>query len=115
MGNNTDPEQDYLSARTDFDARWEAALRQTEPSEIRIGESLSQEALLESFLTQIRELASACADRGLIDPQGRDAVHAAVRAIHGAFAGIAREDLAEVMYSTRAGLLTQTPQTPPNP
>jgi hypothetical protein len=115
MGDNNDSTQNYQKARADFDARWEAALSKTEPSEIRLGEAPTQDALLERMLARVGELASACADRGLIDPQGHDAIHAAVDAINGAFAGIAREDLAEVMRSTGSQLPTQTPQAPPNP
>ncbi len=115
MGDHTDSKQDYLKARADFDARWQAALSPPEPSEIRVGETLTQDALLDRMLTRIRETASACAERGLIDPQGRDAIHAAVDAINGAFAGVAREDLAEVMRSTNPQPPSQAPQAPPNP
>ena len=114
MGDNTDLTPDDLKARADFDARWQAALSPPEPTEIRLGESLTQDALLDRMLTRIRELASACAERGLIEPQGRDAIHASIEEIAGAFAGIARKDLAEVMRSTSAQLPTQAPQAPPD-
>ena len=112
MGYNNDLAPDDLKARADFDARWQAALTPPEPTEIRLGESLTQDALLDRMLKRIRELASACAERGLIEPQGRDAIHAAVDEIAGAFAGIARKDLAEVMRSTSAQLPTRATQAP---
>jgi hypothetical protein len=115
MGDNADSMQDYQKARADFDARWQAALSPPEPSEIRFGEPLTQDAMLERMLTRIRELASASAERGLIEPQGRDAIHAAVDEITAAFAGIARKDLADVMRSISSQLPTPTSQAPPNP
>lgn len=97
MGDNTDPMQAYQKARADFDARWQAALNQPEPSEIRFSETPTQDALLDRMLTRVGELASACAERGMIDPQRRDAIHSALEEIKSGFAEIARKDLAEVM------------------
>jgi len=114
MGDNTDLTPDDLKARADFDARWQAALRPSEPSEITLGETLTQDALLDRMLARIRGLAAACAERGLIEPQGRDAIQAAVDEIAGGFAGIARKDLAEVMRLTSSHLPPQASQAPPN-
>ena len=114
MSDNTDPMQAYQKARADFEARWQAAVNQAEPSEIKFSEALTQDALLDRMLTRIRELASACAERGLIDSQGRDAIHTATDEIKSGFAGIAREDLSEVMRSTGARLPNQAPQGQPN-
>jgi hypothetical protein len=113
MSENTDTMQAYQKARADFDVRWQAALSQPALSEIRVSEAPTQDALLDRMLTGLRELALACAQRGLIDAQRRDAIHAAVDEIKGGFAGIARTDLAEVMRSTSAQPPTQAPQEPP--
>lgn len=115
MGENTNPTQDYQSARADFDARWQAALSPPEPSEIRLGQTPTQDAMLDRMLTRIRDIASACAERGLMEPQGRDAIHGAVDVINGVFADVERKDLAELMRSTGTQLSAQAPHGPPNP
>jgi hypothetical protein len=109
MSDEADPMQAYRKARADFDARWQAALSQPEPTEIRFGETPAQDALLDRMLTRVRELASACAERGLIDAQRRDAIQAAVDEIKSGFGRIAPQDLAEVMRSTSARLPSQVP------
>jgi hypothetical protein len=109
MSENTDTMQAYQKARADFDVRWQAALSRPAPSEIRFTEAPTQDALLDRMLTGLRELALACAERGLIDAQRRDAIQAAVDEIKSGFGGIAPQDLAEVMRSTSARLPSQVP------
>jgi hypothetical protein len=114
MSDQTDPMQAYQKARADFDARWQAALSPPEPNEIRFGETPAQDALLDRMLTRVRELASACAERGLIDAPRRDTIQAAVDQISNGFASIAPQDLAEVMRSTGSRLPSQGPQGQPD-
>jgi hypothetical protein len=111
MSDKTD--QDYQQARAAFDARWQAAKHQPEPSEIRVIETVAEDALLDRMLARLRELALACAEQGLIDAARRDRIHAAVDEIRSGFAGVAREDLVAVMRSTTTQSSTTPPVRPP--
>ena len=109
MSDTDDPTQTYRSARADFDARWEAAMSLSQPGEVKVVQTVAEDALLDGTLARVGALAQGCAERELIDGQQRDAILAAVEAIRAGFAGIARADLAGVMRATGS----QPPQAPP--
>lgn len=111
---NSDRNLAYQQARTAFEARWQKAMNPPEASGVKVIETITLDGLLDRMLAQVRELALTCAERGLIDAEARDAILAAADTIKQGVAGIALEDLLEVMRSIRVQPPPQSRRPPPS-